>query len=242
MYPPVYAIANASAAVKAVFGTSPLRVWLFGESPQKGSAGYAVPYMVWQSINIVPENYLGDIPDIDSMTAQIDVYAATPSSARNGAQVLRDAFQQYGYVTSMREFPREPDTNLYRYQMDVDFWQDTNAVGAVVSPISDWIAPTLLNGWTNLGGGSQVAQYRRVGDRVDVRFVIRGGTALELFQLPIGYRPAADIGFSVNVHDKTDNPDFGHLRILSSGSVMFEHHGSLDNHKLWAEISFFISI
>lgn len=119
MFPPVFALANASAAVKAVFGTSPLRIWPFGEARTDPSK----PYVVWQSIGINPENYLGQVPDADFMPTQIDVYADTASAARNGAQALRDLYQLHGYVTVQREWPREVGTNLYRYQLDVDFWQ-----------------------------------------------------------------------------------------------------------------------
>lgn len=118
MFPPVFALAAASAQVLAVFGSGPTRVYLFGEAPQ----GVAKPYAVWQSIGISPENHLSQIPQIDFMPTQIDVYADTAAAARNGAQVLRDLYQLHGYVSTQREWPKEPDTNLYRYQLDVDFW------------------------------------------------------------------------------------------------------------------------
>lgn len=104
--------------MKAIFGATP-RVYLFGKAPQ----GVAKPYAVWQSIGINPENYLGQIPDADFMPTQIDVYADTAEGARDGAQALRDLYQLHGYVTVQREWPREASTNLYRYQLDVDFWQ-----------------------------------------------------------------------------------------------------------------------
>lgn len=124
MYPPVFTLANASASVKAVFGTNPLRIYPFGEAPAKGTPAYALPYAVWQSISILPENYLSDVPDGDFMSPQVDVYAETPTAARNAAQVLRDLYQQHGYVTAMREWPREADTNLFRYQLDIEFFQE----------------------------------------------------------------------------------------------------------------------
>lgn len=119
MFPPVFALAAATPAVTAVFGTSPVRVYPFGEAPQSGTK----PYAVWQSITILPENYIGTAPDVDSMSTQIDVYAMTATAARSGAQVLRDLYQLHGYVIAMREWPKEAETGLYRYQLDVDFWQ-----------------------------------------------------------------------------------------------------------------------
>ena len=64
MNPPVFSLASASTPVKAIFGTSPIRIYPFGEAPQQVNVTYAV----WQSIGIVPENYLSDNPDVDSMS------------------------------------------------------------------------------------------------------------------------------------------------------------------------------
>ena len=52
-----------------------------------------------------------------------------------------------------------------------------------------WVNITLQNGWTT-GGAFQTAQYRKIGDNVVVRGVIRGGTmGVIAFNLPAGYRP-----------------------------------------------------
>lgn len=60
-----------------------------------------------------------------------------------------------------------------------------------------WTAPAFLNGWANIGGAFQVAQYRRVGDVVELRGVIAGGTiGLACFQLPVGFRPPANVNFA----------------------------------------------
>lgn len=118
MFPPIFSLAIADASVTAIFGTVPTRLYPFGEAPPT----VAKPYAVWQSIGINPQGYLGQVPDIDFMPVQIDVYADTASSARSGAEALRDLYEQNGYVTSQREYPREPDTNLYRYQLDIDFF------------------------------------------------------------------------------------------------------------------------
>lgn len=119
MYPPVFTLADASASVKAVLGT-PLRMYSFGTAPE----GVAKPYAVWQSVTITPESHLGSIPNIDANSVQVDVYASTPASARAAAQALRDLYQATETVDALRELPREPDTGLYRYQLDVSFWTD----------------------------------------------------------------------------------------------------------------------
>lgn len=121
MFPPLFAVLNASTAVKALLGSNPLRVYLFGEGPPVGAATYAKPYAVWQTITGSPENYLAGVPDTDGFTTQIDVYADTPSAARNAAKAIRDAIEPVAYVAGWRGESREADTNLFRYSFDVDW-------------------------------------------------------------------------------------------------------------------------
>ncbi len=62
---------------------------------------------------------------------------------------------------------------------------------------SGWIAPTLGNSWVNYGGTFQVAQYRKHGDVVRLRGVIKSGTINALaFDLPSGFIPPADLQFA----------------------------------------------
>ncbi|MCY1278010.1 hypothetical protein D9M70_267270 [compost metagenome] len=117
MFPPIFQVCSASAAVKAVLGSSPVRLYPFGEAPQDVQR----PYAVWQIAGGAPENYLGDRPDIDSFTTQIDVFAATATSARDVAKALRDAVEPVAYVAGWRGESRDPDTKNYRYSFDVDW-------------------------------------------------------------------------------------------------------------------------
>lgn len=121
MYPPLFATLNASTAVKALLGTAPLRVYLFGEAPQPGAATYALPYATWQTVAGSPENYLAGAPDTDGFSVQIDVYASAPTPTRNAAKAIRDALEPVAYVAGYRGEGREAETNLYRYTFDVDF-------------------------------------------------------------------------------------------------------------------------
>lgn len=116
MYPPLYQLVAASAAVQAVFG-SPPRVSPFAQAPQ----GEQPPYAVWQLVNGFPENTLADPPDIDSYTVQVDVYATTVDGARDGAKVLRAALETHAYIESLRGEGVDPDTQEYRYSFDVSF-------------------------------------------------------------------------------------------------------------------------
>lgn len=121
MFPPLFSTLFASTAVKAIFGSAPLRVYAFGDAPAKGAPGYLVPYAVFQTISGSPENYLGEVPDMDAWQVQVDIYALTLTAARNGAQAIRDALEPVSYVVGYNGEFRDTDTQLFRYSFDVSF-------------------------------------------------------------------------------------------------------------------------
>lgn len=81
-----------------------------------------------------------------------------------------------------------------------------------------WTAPTLLNSWVNFGGADQVAQYRRSGDIVQVRGVVKSGTVgfVPVFVLPVGYRPQLNQWF-VQINPNTSGT--GGVYVDPSGNV-----------------------
>ncbi len=127
MFPPLFATLFASTAVKAIFGSAPLRVYSFGDAPAKGAPGYAVPYAVFQTIIGNPENNLSTVPDMDGWQVQVDVFADKTSTgegttnARNAAKVIRDALEPVCYVTSWNGEGRDTETQLFRYTFTVSF-------------------------------------------------------------------------------------------------------------------------
>lgn len=118
MFPPIFATCFASAAVKAVLGSAPCRIYPFGEAPQ----GVAMPYAVWQSIGGAPENYINQVPDVDAFDIQVDVYAATGDSARAVAKALRDAIEPVAHITRWGGDPTVSETKTKRYSFDVSWW------------------------------------------------------------------------------------------------------------------------
>lgn len=79
-----------------------------------------------------------------------------------------------------------------------------------------WITPTLENSWINysptIGGDWEQAGYRKIGDIVYVRGLVRGGTLPStVFTLPTGYRPPKPVLFATDAdsaHARIDaNPD-----------------------------------
>lgn len=117
MLPPIFQTCAASNAVKALIGSSPVRLWPFGVAPESP----ALPYAVWQVVGGAPENYMDQEPDADRFMLQVDVYAATASSARNVAVALRDVIEQYAHIIAWRGESRDPETKHYRFTFDVDW-------------------------------------------------------------------------------------------------------------------------
>ena len=117
MTPPIFQVCAAVPAVTALLGTDPTRLFPFGQAPQ----GVALPYAVHQVITGFPENYLGQVPDIDSFTVQIDVYAKSVSEARQVAEALRDAIEPHAYITGWNGESTDPETGHKRYGFDVDW-------------------------------------------------------------------------------------------------------------------------
>lgn len=79
-----------------------------------------------------------------------------------------------------------------------------------------WTAPAFLNAWANFGGVWQVAQYRRVGDVVQIRGTVNAGViGAAVFVLPVGFRPPADMAFSVPTFGT-----FGTLVVTGAGNVI----------------------
>jgi len=118
MFPPVFQTAKNSPAVTALLQTGNiLRVFLFDEAQQNTP----YPYAVWQIIGGIPENYLGDLPDLDNFTTQIDVYANSAAEAWAAGKALRDSFEKVAYITSWRGTTRDQETKKYRLSFDVDW-------------------------------------------------------------------------------------------------------------------------
>jgi len=117
MFPPIFEVCKAVSAITTLIGTNPVRLYPFGEAPE----GVALPYVVWQTTSGLPENLLDGAPDIDQWSLQIDVYAATPTDARNVAKALRNAIELHAYVTAWRGERRDSGTKDYNYSFDVDW-------------------------------------------------------------------------------------------------------------------------
>lgn len=129
MIPPFFAAVNVpSVRALLVDADGVLRVWGFGEAPEKETR----PYVVWQTISGGPFNFINQTPNSDSWLVQVDVYVeAEQGQERNAAsslltiaQTLRDALEPVAYIDAWRGMSREPGTRYYRYSFDVSFITD----------------------------------------------------------------------------------------------------------------------
>jgi hypothetical protein len=82
-----------------------------------------------------------------------------------------------------------------------------------------WIAPTLLNGWTNYGQTWTTAAYRKDAHGVvHLKGLVQGGTVSAVLTLPAGYRPAQSRTL-VTAGWQSSAPRTVGLEVTTSGSV-----------------------
>ncbi len=124
MYAPIFTTLKAAAAVTALLQEpgKALRVYPAGEAEQ----GVVKPYLTYQQVSGTPENYLGQVPDVDSFGDQIDIYGDTLDSVIDVGKAVRDAVEKVAYITAWFGTNKETDTNLYRLSFQVDWFTDRN--------------------------------------------------------------------------------------------------------------------
>ena len=112
----------------------------------------------------------------------------------------------------------------------------------VVGTIGDsaWVDVTAFGtNWSNLGGTSEVVQYRRDGPWVTLRGVASytAGQALAIFTLPAGYRPRARENFAVDsnpqVHSVITPATTGGVEFVA-GAGAVAGYVSLSGVRFWA--------
>ena len=91
MYPPIFQLISATPMRRKPSWHIPADTLLpIRRGPRKS---VTLPYAVWQTVGGYPENYLAEVPDVDQFMVQVDVYAATATSARSTAEAIRDAIE-----------------------------------------------------------------------------------------------------------------------------------------------------
>lgn len=88
-----------------------------------------------------------------------------------------------------------------------------------ITTVTAWTTPTFTNNWVN-AGGSQAAQFRKIGDVVYLRGAISNGTmATSAFTMPAGFRPPAETYFSTGSWTGTAWV-IARLRALADGTMI----------------------
>lgn len=118
MNPDLFLFLNSSVAVKAVLGVEPLRMFPWDRAP----ANVKKPYGVYAVYNAQPENYLGEVPDIDNKSTQINIYAENSKSLEACYIAVRDALEPHAHMTAFSTPAVNEDTDLYSCTMEFDFW------------------------------------------------------------------------------------------------------------------------
>jgi hypothetical protein len=119
MFPPIFVVLSAVPAITAILGTNPVKIY-----PNEAKQGTKAPYVVWNLTNGNPENYLGNLPDLDEYTTQVDVYADTLEEARTIAKLLRDAIEPVAHITAWLGEDTDFETKLEVLSFDVDWKTD----------------------------------------------------------------------------------------------------------------------
>jgi hypothetical protein len=127
MFPQVFQTLKASAAVKAIVGSTNPRIYRHGEAPQQiinpGTPNATpLPYVTWILVSGVPENNLSDPPPVDRQSVQVDCWHASDAGIETLADAVRAALEAVTHVTDAQSFARDPETRRFRVSISADFW------------------------------------------------------------------------------------------------------------------------
>lgn len=119
MYPPIFPPVKASSACRALLqgGTGEMRFYQSGLAPQNVQK----PYAVWSRVFGQPYNHMNEVPNTDTFTLQVDIYADSAESSRNVAVAIRDAIEPLAYITNWLNESRDTETKNYRFGFQIDW-------------------------------------------------------------------------------------------------------------------------
>ncbi len=117
----MFNVLKNNVPVKLLLGSNPLRVYPYSRAPQNPRK----PYATYGVVNANPENYLGQVPDIDNAQVQIDVYADTASQLESCFTAIRDALEPVAHMINYSDSNGvDESTSLYTVRMEFDFWEE----------------------------------------------------------------------------------------------------------------------
>ena len=125
-------------------------------------------------------------------------------------------------------------------RVKVLFWPPHGAYIVGLISLGEWVSVSSFGtNWGNLGGTSEVVQYRRDGNWVTLRGVANwsAGKSLQIFTLPDGYRPRARENFAVDanpqVHAVITPATNGDVEFVSATATA--GYASVSGVRFWVE-------
>jgi hypothetical protein len=120
MFPQVFQTLKASAAVKAIVGQNPPRIYRHGSAPQDTTR----PYLTWFIVSGVPENTLSELPAVDRSQVQVDCWHQTDAGIEALAIAVRDAIEPSAHMVGAPVDLKEFETGLFHIALTFDFFVD----------------------------------------------------------------------------------------------------------------------
>lgn len=106
-----------TAAVLAIVGGTPVRIFRHGAAPQD----IEKPYVTWFEVSGQPYDQLSGAPCGDFDSVQIDCWSKSDTQVEQLAEAIRDAVDAAGIANRIVVNLRDPDTKLYRIGLEADF-------------------------------------------------------------------------------------------------------------------------
>jgi len=117
MNAPIFEICATNAEVLKVLGPSMIRMYMFDARPEK----LTYPYATVQNFAGSAEMYLGTLPDVDTWSIQVDIFAKSTTEAKAVAKAIRNAIGPHSYITRWGIQSIDDETKSFRYSFDVDW-------------------------------------------------------------------------------------------------------------------------
>lgn len=109
--------AISTTAVKAIVGTSPVRIYNHGQAPEN----VVLPYITWFVVIGNPQDNISSSPCADIDTVQIDCWSDDRAKVETLASAVRDALDAAGHLNTLIIDTYESDTKLYRIGLQASF-------------------------------------------------------------------------------------------------------------------------
>ena len=192
-------VCQLRAVVGATSGAVSLRLVAFDGATDKASTwGDLYCNAVYQAGGAYDGIDTGFVVDGDGLSHTITIHATTTTA------------------TALAYF----DQNCLFYVEDIG----PNSSPALPVPTTPpaWIPVTFENSWQNYPGGAFApGSYRKIGDEVQLRGLVMGGTVnTPIFTLPVGFRPAVSAPAGAAIHmPVVSNAAFGWVHVYGSGVV-----------------------